>query len=340
MRLANMKIKTQLILGYVLLLVAMVIVSSVVYRSLSHLLEISGWVDHTYKVMGEADKIVASLVDQETGVRGFLVTGIEEYLEPYNKGQETFKKTITELKKTVNDNPAQVSRLEKIEAMAGSLDKEFSTSAIELRREVIKGEKAGNKLTMNDIVTFMNKGTGKKYMDQLRVMIAEFRNAEAGLLDVRSKDAHDTAKMTSNVSIYGTLMAIIVGIIVVILITRSLISKLNAMVKAAESIANGDLSVSIENNSSDEIGILAVAFTEMIKKIKLLISDVDILVNAAVAGKLATRADATKHSGDYRKIVEGVNKTLDAVIGPLNVAANYVDRISKGDIPPTITETY
>ena len=61
---------------------------------------------------------------------------------------------------------------------------------------------------------------------------------------------------------------------------------------------------------------------------------------AAVEGKLATRADATKHQGDYRKIVEGVNQTLDAVIGPLNVSAEYVDRISKGDIPPKITDTY
>jgi len=56
--------------------------------------------------------------------------------------------------------------------------------------------------------------------------------------------------------------------------------------------------------------------------------------------KLATRADASKHQGDYQKIVKGVNDTLDAVIGPLNVAAEYVDRISKGNIPPKITDTY
>ena len=64
------------------------------------------------------------------------------------------------------------------------------------------------------------------------------------------------------------------------------------------------------------------------------------LSKAAVEGKLATRADATKHQGDFRKIVQGVNDTLDAVIGPLNVAAEYVDRISKGDIPPKITDSY
>jgi methyl-accepting chemotaxis protein len=64
------------------------------------------------------------------------------------------------------------------------------------------------------------------------------------------------------------------------------------------------------------------------------------LSEGAAAGKLATRADASKHQGDYRKIVQGVNDTLDAVIGPLNVSAKYVDQISKGDIPAKITETY
>ncbi|NTV09264.1 MAG: HAMP domain-containing protein, partial [Zoogloea sp.] len=74
--------------------------------------------------------------------------------------------------------------------------------------------------------------------------------------------------------------------------------------------------------------------------IKALVDDAGMLSKAAVEGRLATRADASRHQGDFRKIVEGVNETLDAVIGPLNVAANYVDRISKGDIPAKITDTY
>jgi len=74
--------------------------------------------------------------------------------------------------------------------------------------------------------------------------------------------------------------------------------------------------------------------------LKALIADANELSDAAVAGRLSTRVDASKHQGDFRKIVQGVNDTLDAVIGPLNVAAEYVDRISKGDIPPTITDTY
>ena len=71
-----------------------------------------------------------------------------------------------------------------------------------------------------------------------------------------------------------------------------------------------------------------------------MVADTGVLVKAAVEGKLATRADVSKHQGDFRKVVEGVNQTLDAVIGPLNVSAEYVDRISKGDIPPKITDNY
>ena len=57
-------------------------------------------------------------------------------------------------------------------------------------------------------------------------------------------------------------------------------------------------------------------------------------------GKLAGRAKLDGFEGRYRQLLEGINGILDAVIGPLNVSAEYVDRISKGEIPPKITDTY
>jgi methyl-accepting chemotaxis protein len=89
-----------------------------------------------------------------------------------------------------------------------------------------------------------------------------------------------------------------------------------------------------------ENDILIPALVRTMSSIDALVTDADLLAKAAVEGKLATRADASKHQGDYRKVVQGVNDTLDAVIGPLNVAAKYVDLISKGDIPTQITDTY
>ena len=64
--------------------------------------------------------------------------------------------------------------------------------------------------------------------------------------------------------------------------------------------------------------------------VSAMMSDAMMLSNAAIEGKLSTRADANRHQGEYRKVIEGVNATLDAVINPLNVAARYVDDISQG----------
>ena len=64
------------------------------------------------------------------------------------------------------------------------------------------------------------------------------------------------------------------------------------------------------------------------------------LTDASKEGKLAERGNQDQFQGAYAGIVRGVNAILDAVITPLNVAANYVDRISKGDVPSPITDTY
>ena len=64
------------------------------------------------------------------------------------------------------------------------------------------------------------------------------------------------------------------------------------------------------------------------------------LVSSARAGKLSERGNVAAFEGNYRMLVEGINVVLDSVIEPLKLAAQYMDRISKGDLPAKITETY
>ncbi|MCL4195490.1 MAG: MCP four helix bundle domain-containing protein, partial [Thermoguttaceae bacterium] len=99
------------------------------------------------------------------------------------------------------------------------------------------------------------------------------------------------------------------------------------------------------------VGAIAVACVVMVglgiflsksisRVLAALIGEAVRLSQAAVDGQLQTRGNPDLVSLEFRPIVEGVNATLDAVIGPLNVAAEYVDRISKGDIPARITDSY
>ena len=101
----------------------------------------------------------------------------------------------------------------------------------------------------------------------------------------------------------------------------------------------GDLAAQLEKFPGKK-AFVNEAIEQVRANINALVTDVNVLSASAVAGKLSTRADASKHQGDFRKIVQGVNDTLDAVIVPLNVAAKYVDDISKGNIPAKITDTY
>lgn len=76
------------------------------------------------------------------------------------------------------------------------------------------------------------------------------------------------------------------------------------------------------------------------KNLKEVSGDVNDLVQAAIEGKLSTRANADSYQGDWNKLIAGLNKCLDAVILPLNVAANYIEKISLGNLPPKITDSY
>ncbi|GAB3364916.1 MULTISPECIES: methyl-accepting chemotaxis protein [Giesbergeria] len=123
-------------------------------------------------------------------------------------------------------------------------------------------------------------------------------------------------------------------------ITRSITGPTHQLLHSVEQMAQGDFSRPVTLQRQDEIGQLAQAMRSLHAAVHGMAADAQLLIKAAVEGKLSTRADESRHQGDFRKIVQGVNQTLDAVIGPLHVAAGYVERIAQGDVPARITDTY
>ena len=91
-------------------------------------------------------------------------------------------------------------------------------------------------------------------------------------------------------------------------------------------VANGDMSAAMDKASDlDQIHEWLVLLKTNIGR---LIDDTDELAKAAAEGKLGKRADAGKHKGDYRKIVEGINKTLEMVVEPLKVTAQNASTLA------------
>jgi len=105
-------------------------------------------------------------------------------------------------------------------------------------------------------------------------------------------------------------------------------------------ISRGDIPNAITETYHGDFNDIKNNLNQCIGAINGLVAEAIRLTNAATQGQLATRGEVGRFSGDFARIVEGVNNTLDAIVNPLNVAAAYVDRISKGDLPAPIQETY
>lgn len=179
----NIGLRTKILMGSCATLILLVALGIVSYSSIGSLLKSSNWVDHTHTVIQEAMKIEAAAVDMETGMRGYLLAGREEFLDPYKGGEKRFHKLIGDLQKTVNDNPAQVQLLGDIEGTINDWVVKVVEPTIELRRQI------GDAETMNDMASLVGEARGKAYVDKLRSQIATFIDREAKLLAQRKKDA-------------------------------------------------------------------------------------------------------------------------------------------------------
>lgn len=195
-----------------------------------------------------------------------------------------------------------------------------------------------------------NNVATKRYAEQVERLFAATKTDLDALLklqiDLANEEYIASVKRYENTrlisfSALGAAIAFLIwiGFIMTRSVTRALGGEPDQINGVATRIAAGDLSFAIPLATNDRSSVMA-AMSAMQNNIKLLVVDAVMLAQAAVSGNLSTRADSTQHQGDFRKVVEGVNATLDSVIGPLNVAANYVERISHGDIPTKITDTY
>lgn len=252
--LAQLRTRPKILLGSALPLVLLVALGLLATSSIRNIIHTSGWVNHTYNVIGSASDIVASAVDMETGMRGFLLAGKDEFLEPYNNGEAAAYAGIAELQQTVSDNPGQVARLGDVEAVLREWQREITEPMIALRREV------GTTATMDDIAAIVGEARGKQYFDRFRGLMADFIAEEEALMEVRKAANLETASRTYTLVWSGVGVGILICLLMSWLTGRSIANPLVAMSNAMRRLADGDNSVDIPGSGRrDEIGEMAGA---------------------------------------------------------------------------------
>ncbi|MBK1878611.1 methyl-accepting chemotaxis protein [Pelagicoccus mobilis] len=219
------------------------IVSAIAFVSVSSMKEDSGWVDHTHKVIRHAQNIVGAAVDMETGMRGFLLAGKDEFLEPYHGGKERFSTLVDDLQRTVDDNPTQVQRLDNVRSIINEWQREIVEPMIAFRREV------GSSKTMDEVAAVVGEARGKKYFDSFRAEIANFIEMEAELLVVREAALESTVSFTQSATVAGGVGAILAICFVMFFVRRSVVKPIGTIIQglssSSEHVANSSNFVSL-----------------------------------------------------------------------------------------------
>ena len=171
-----------------LLLVATVIVALnawFAFRAVGSLLDSEHWVEHTWQVINKVERIMSSAKDAETGNRGYLISGDEAYLEPYNDAIRELPKELDDFQHLTSDSPTQQARITEMRAV---LEQRLALlqQGIDLRR-------GGTKDMVRPLVL---SGTGKVEMDHLRRIADEMEAEERSLLAIRTVHAAADSRRT------------------------------------------------------------------------------------------------------------------------------------------------
>ena len=248
---ANLSIFRKLTAAFAMLIAVMTIASTTVYLKIDYIREDTGWTTHTYVVLEKLNLAMAAMVDQEVGVRGYLIAGDEVFLEPYHKGGEAYAAAFAALKKLTSDNPAQQIRLDKMNQSAQAWRKEIAEKEIALMARPETREQAR---------AMEASGAGKKWMDSVRASVAEIDAVERALLTARSEALASAFSVSFLTTIMGGVASLVVALLASLALTRGISAPIQAMRAVMEQLARGDTSVVIPGvGRKDEVGGMAEA---------------------------------------------------------------------------------
>lgn len=156
------------------------LISAVVFVAvIAYLLSVIQWVAHTDRVINNANEAVKLSIDMETGMRGYLLTGEEHFLDPYEVAKPRVQAELETLKGLVADNPQQVDRLSRLQALQAAWNN-FGKEMIALRR------------ANEDYRTPIKLGQGKRLTDEIRKEFDEFVAMEQQLRITRNEQVSNT----------------------------------------------------------------------------------------------------------------------------------------------------
>jgi PAS domain S-box-containing protein len=278
-RLSDIPLRWKLLGSFALILALLVGLSVAAYRTTAENEEAAEALADTLRVIALANEALAGLVDMESAYRGFLITGRDEFLEPYGLGQEIFTRSLAELKSETADSAAQQARWRDVEDRVETWQREVTEPDIQLRRAVNLGE-----ASLDEVATRVARGEGKRQFDEIRRLFVEAERDEEEFLEVRRRQATEASLRLQQTLVVGSVVALVLALLLARFLARDVVGAVDRLANTATSIAGGDLAQRIGFGRRDEIGQAGAAFDRMTDQLQGMIQRNDTILRTAAEG--------------------------------------------------------
>ena len=315
---ANLSISQKLYAGFgVVLLIILVLVLST-WRGFEQVDDSVQLNIHTYEVINESAELLSSLINIETGARGFAITGRDQFLEPLESGERAFQAKLAQLRQLTSDNPEQQRRLGELQALHDQWLGEDITGNIELRRQVSAGTQP-----FDALIEQVSAGGAKLKMDAMRRILSEIQREESALLEQRTASMNAAKSLSLTILLLGGLIATVLAISVAFMLSRSIAGRLQQVVEVARNVAQGRLDSNIERAGSDEIGTLLDAFATMQERLREMIGQIRAGALQLVSAAQNISSAATQLSVSTQEQSQAAS-SMAATVEELTVSINHV----------------
>ena len=263
--LGRITIAQKLAAGFGLIILIIAILVAVTWRSFDASQEGTQLSIHTYTVLDDAQELKQHLLDIETGTRGFLLSGRDDFLAPLATGKQGFDRSWSELKKLTSDNPRQQQRLDEIKGIYTDWVAADVDPMIALRRSN-PGEGV--------VSARVSEARGKAKMDRMRQLVLDLRAEESRLLTERGDALAQQQSIAFDTLLIGGALAALIGLGVAVVLSGSIKRRLNQAIQIASAIAAGRLDARIDLGNRDEIGSLLSALDDMQTQLRQMITSI------------------------------------------------------------------
>ncbi|MFV8342984.1 response regulator [Flavobacterium sp. XS2P39] len=198
----EMTLGKKIVLAFITCALVLLGVAIFTFKNSEKFVASNALVNHSNQVLYEFEQILMSSVDAETGVRGYIITGKDIFLEPYTTANKKVTEQLNKVKELTKDNPNQQKNIDKL------------AKVFKMRFDNLNKSIALSKNDFEKARAFVTSGEGKQIQDEIRKTITKIQESERALLTERIQISKDDASMFNIV--FAVLLLVIILILVVV----------------------------------------------------------------------------------------------------------------------------